>query len=217
MPRPRQRVCLQDGLKLNLNRLIRNGFVQPGAKLGVRGIQWTHSYWGNVSTGLISADMTGKYEGWLRIQLGSLDQWITLVPRARHFGGRQWYFSCPVKDRLVSVLWKPNGANRFCSRQAWGRQVAYQSQFNDATNRAHAGKVRIKMRLIGDLEPDEWDLPPKPKWMRWATYNRQIARYDELLDNGLAVFAAKLGRRRLIHAHVLRLIRDAAGADQPPL
>jgi hypothetical protein len=198
MPRTRQRVCLQDGLKLNLNRLIRNGFVQPGAKTGVRGIRWTHSYWGNVTPGMISADMSGKYEGWLRIQLGSLDQWIILVPQLRHFGGRQWYFSCPVKDRLVSVLWKPNGANRFCSRQAWGRQVAYQSQFNDATNRAHAGKVRIKMRLIGDLEPDEWDLPPKPKWMRWATYNRQIAQYDryeQYLDYGLAELAAKLGKK----------------------
>jgi hypothetical protein len=30
MPRPRQRVCLQDGLKLDLNRLIRLGTVQPG-------------------------------------------------------------------------------------------------------------------------------------------------------------------------------------------
>jgi hypothetical protein len=101
-------------------------------------------------------------------------------------------------NRPASVLWKPNGATRFCSRQAWGRRVAYQSQFNDATNRAHAGKVRIKSRLIADLDPDEWDLPPKPKWMRWATYNRYEERYDryeEFLDNSLAVFAAKLGNK----------------------
>jgi hypothetical protein len=69
--------------------------------------------------------MGGKHEGWLRIQLGNLDQWITLLPHARHFGGRQWYLICPIKDRPVSVLWKPNGAKRFCSRQTWGRQVAY--------------------------------------------------------------------------------------------
>ena len=59
-------------------------------------------------------------------------------------------------------------------------------------------KARIKTRLIGDLEPDEWDLPPKPKWMRWATYNRQIARYDryeQYLDYGLAELAAKLGKK----------------------
>src|SRR5258707_1250982 len=45
--------------------------------------------------------------------------------------------SDPTKDRPASVLWKPPGATRFCSRQTWGRQVAYQTQFNDWTKRAH--------------------------------------------------------------------------------
>jgi hypothetical protein len=95
---------------------------------------------------------------WLRVRLGNLDQWITLVGRPRHFGSQQWYFICPAMNRPASVLWKPAGATRFCSRQTWGRQVAYQSQFNDPTNRAHAGIARIKSRLIADLDPDEWDL-----------------------------------------------------------
>ena len=60
MPRPRERVCLQDGLKLDLNRLARKGFIKHGANIGVRGITWTHSYWGDVATGRISADMSGK-------------------------------------------------------------------------------------------------------------------------------------------------------------
>jgi hypothetical protein len=193
--RSRSRVCLQDGLKLDLNRLARKGFIELGANLGARGIAWTHSYWGEVASGTISADMTGQHEGWLRIHLGKLDQWIILVPRGRHFGGRQWYFVCPVTKRLASVLWKPSGASRFCSRQTWRRQVAYHSQFNDATNRAHAGKARIKSRLIANLDPDEWDLPPKPKWMRWATYNRYEARFDQYedaLDYGCVSLIAKL-------------------------
>jgi hypothetical protein len=32
--------------------------------------------------------------------------------------------------------------------------------------------------LIGDLDPDEWELPPKPKWMRWRTYNRLAKQFD---------------------------------------
>ena len=172
MSRPRQRVCSQDGLKVDLNRLALRGFVQTGANMGVRGIKWTHSYWGETASGMISADMSGTDGGWFRIELGSLDQRIILVSCDRHFGARQWYFVCPVRNRPASVLWKLPGANRFCSRQTWGRQVGYQSQFNDATNRAHSGKARIKSRLIANLDPDEWDLPPKPKWMRWATYNR---------------------------------------------
>lgn len=189
MSRPRERVCLQDGLKLDLNRLARNGYIRRDANIGAHGIRWTHSYWGEIASGLISADMTGEWSGWIRVQLGNLDQRISLTSRQRHFGGRQWYLVCPVTNRLASVVWKPSGATRFCSRQTWGRQVAYQSQFNDATNRAHAGKARIKLLLIAGLDPDEWDLPPKPKWMRWATYDRhaeQFDRYEAILDYGCA-------------------------------
>ena len=80
---------------------------------------------------------------------------------------------------FATVLWRPPGARRFCSRQAWGRQVAYRSQFQGASDRAYLGKERIKARLIGDLDPAEWDLPPKPRWMRWATYNRYVERFDD--------------------------------------
>src|SRR6266576_4446885 len=195
MARSRQRVCLQDGLKLDLNRMAREGFVRLGFNIGVRGIRWTHSYWGEIASGTISADMSGPEEGWLRIQIGGLDQRIVLLPRPRHFGGRQWYFMCPMRNRPVSVLWKPPGASRFCSRQTWDRQVAYQSQFNDTTSRAHAGQAKIKARLIGNNDPDDWDLPPKPKWMRWRTYNRYVERYehyDDALDYGCVELAAKL-------------------------
>jgi hypothetical protein len=63
--------ALQDGLKLDLNRLARNGFIKPGANIGLRGITRTHSYWGDVATGMISADMSGNDQAWFRIQLGS--------------------------------------------------------------------------------------------------------------------------------------------------
>src|SRR5262249_29311982 len=34
---------------------------------------------------------------------------------------RQWFFQCPATYRLATVLWKPPGAGRFCSRQTWDR------------------------------------------------------------------------------------------------
>jgi hypothetical protein len=97
----------------------------------------------------------------------------------------------------ISAVEAP-GAQRFRSRQAWGRQVAYASQFSDPDNRAHLGKARIKARLIADLDPDQWDLPPKPKWMRWSTYNRYVERFDNyeaILDYGCAALLAKLQRK----------------------
>ena len=123
MPRSRQRVCLQDGLKLDLNWLARNGFVQFGANTGFREIRWTHSYWGEIANGLITANMSDPAEAWLRVEIGNLVQRITLVPQPRHFGGHQWFFLCPATHRLATILWKPPGADRFCSRQTWGARL----------------------------------------------------------------------------------------------
>jgi hypothetical protein len=39
MPRPRERVCLQDGLKLDLNRLAHRGFHSSWHKIGSRWYQ----------------------------------------------------------------------------------------------------------------------------------------------------------------------------------
>lgn len=137
MPRPRERVCLQDGLKLDLNRLAQNGFIKRGANIGSRGIRWTHSYWGEIATSTISADMSDIEAGWFRIQLDSLDQRIILVPRARHFGGRQWYFTCPVRNRPLSVLWRPNGARDF----AVGKPGAVKSPINPSSTMRHTGRT----------------------------------------------------------------------------
>jgi hypothetical protein len=74
MPRPRQRVCLQEGLKLELNRLIRRGTVRPSTKTGPHLIQWTNSYTGElVAVGEITANLCGSEEGWFRFQAGNLD------------------------------------------------------------------------------------------------------------------------------------------------
>jgi hypothetical protein len=197
MPKPRQRACLQDGLRLDLNKLARQGLVRPGASVGPHLIRWTYTHTGEeIASGLITANMEGQYEGWLRIQIGSLDQRIILVPRARHFGGHQWYFVCPVMNRWSSILWMPPGATRFCSRQTWRRQVAHASQFADPDNRAHIGQAKIKSRLIADLDPDDWARPPKPKGMRWRTYERCVQKFDAyeaILNYGILELLAKLG------------------------
>jgi len=158
-------------------------------------IAWTR--WGEqVACGEISASMSGT-EGWLEIRAERLKQSISLTTRPRHFGGHQWYFICPRTGRLASVLWLPPGAQRFGCRAAWGRQVAYSSQFQSATDRAHSGKAKINSRLcaIGNFDPEEWDLPPKPKWMRWRTYERAVEkfdRYEAALDWGVFRAVAKL-------------------------
>ena len=132
-----------------------------------------------IVSGTITADMTGNQRGWFHLQPGNLDQWFELQAAPRHLGGRQWYFLCPMKDRIASVLWKPPGANRFCSRQTWGRQVAYGSQFESPHDRALNAAQDIRYRLgWKDYTSIDDCMPPKPKWMRWRTYERIIQRYE---------------------------------------
>jgi hypothetical protein len=96
------------------------------------------------------------------------------------------------------VLFRPLGAPYFASRHAWGRRAVYASQFLDPVGRAWRKKAKIKARLIGDEDPDDWDLPPKPKRMRMRTYERWEAKFDEAedaLDQHLCMVVGRLMRR----------------------
>ena len=48
---------------------------------------------------------------------------------------------------------------------------------------------------MGGFDSDEWDFPPKPKWMRWRTYNRaeeKFDHYESILDEGTLELVARL-------------------------
>jgi hypothetical protein len=198
MPRPRNRVRLEDGLKLDLNRLVRQGFARRGFSIGPKVIRWTYTYTGEeAASGLLTSNIDSPSAGWIRLQLGKLDQTIYLQPRPRHFGGQQWYFVCPATNRRVSVLWKPPGASRFCSRRTWGQQVAYGSQFQTKFDRAVTAAQRIRTNLAGpEWAPLDGSDPPKPKWMRWRTYDRILARadaYEAIADEHTLRLVVRLG------------------------
>jgi hypothetical protein len=185
-------------LKLDINLMARRGLIAPGSATDPHEIRWVNSNGQVIASGWISADMRGDLEGLLDIQIGEVEQTITLASLSRHYGGRQWFFVCPVTNRRASVLWLPRGAQQFASRHAWPGQVAYRSQFMKAMDRAYLGMEKIKKRLIADLDPQEWDLPPKPKWMRWRTYRRLVERFEEYeaaLDAGALARVKRLLKR----------------------
>jgi hypothetical protein len=71
-------------------------------------------------------------------------------------------------------------------------------QFLDPIGRAWRTKANVKSVLLGDADPDEWDLPPKPKGMHWATYERWVTKFDvaeETLDAQLTRAMARLMKR----------------------
>jgi hypothetical protein len=103
MPRHRHRVCLEHGLKLDINWLARQGFIRPGASRGLNHLQWTRS-----------------------------------------------------GDVIANAIINSN---------------------------------------LGDCDPDDWELPPKPKWMRWSSYGRLEDRFDsyeDVLDDNLVGLFARM-------------------------
>jgi hypothetical protein len=188
VPRHRERLTLESGPVLDLAKMIPKGRGRPGTHVR---IHWTYAS-GEVITTEVSL---GADQGSLIISFGGRKQTFHLTSRERHFGGWQWYVICPRTRKPVRVLFRPYGASAFASRHQWGRRAAYVSQFLDPVGRAWRVKAKIKARLIGDQDPDDWDLPPKPKRMRLRTYERWEARYDDAedaLDQHLCIVTARL-------------------------
>ena len=60
--------------------------------------------------------------------------------------------------------------------------------------RAAAPDLPDTLRQCRPQQPDECDLPPKPKWMQWRTYNKHVERFDAyeaILGSGVAELLAK--------------------------
>ncbi|MBQ0822214.1 hypothetical protein KBI52_18650 [Microvirga sp. HBU67558] len=188
MPRDRQRLTLESGPKLDLAKLIPSGAGKPDSH-----IQCVLTY-GSGETITATLKMS-DYSGLLDLSFQGRQQSFSLVPEPRHFGGLQWYAICPRTGRRVRVLYRPLGATLFASRHAWGRRAAYASQFLDPIGRAWRIKAKVQAVLLGSESQDEWDLPPKPKGMRWATYMRLVAKYDaaeNALDSHCVLALARL-------------------------
>ena len=180
MARQRERIRLEDGLKLDLNKLRVQAISQ--SETTQRVIFWDPLYSGDARTiGLLVWRFSSASCGSMRLLLRSLDQSIDLVAAPRHFGGVQWYFVCPTTRRRASVLWMPPGASCFASRQAWGSQFAYASQFETPNYRAHLRAHEIHCRLNGeDHSPIYHLLPPqRPRYMHRNTYDKLL---KQLID-----------------------------------
>ena len=100
---------------------------------------------------------------------------VRLLRTPQPLGGSRWWFECPHSFRKTMKLYLPLGGSRFYSRQAY--QLGYASQREDAMGRAQRQAMKVFRRLEGE---GNWrdGPPPKPKWMRWRTYDRLADRFD---------------------------------------
>ena len=124
-----RRIPLELGLQLDINRLISDGFIQPGKTTQLSNFCWLDDEGEERATARIEAEITNPSNCTMRIHANWINQTVRLVGCPRHFGGLQWYFVCPVQHRTVSVLWSLPGTRYFVGRKSLGKQVAYLSQY----------------------------------------------------------------------------------------
>ena len=177
------RPTVEGGLTLDLYRLIRQKLFRPGQNW--RGsIVWTRGGSGDhVGSIGYEAYMEGDH-GHVRLHYTTTNAYsgekrdsdyrVGLTTTAQPFGGRRWWFVCPRTGALVAKLHLPSGAYTFASRRAY--RLGYRSQRETPSNRAINRAFKLRGRLGGKGGIGEYI--PKPKGMRWRTYDRQIARIE---------------------------------------
>ena len=120
---------------------------------------------------------------------GHMDYTFGLTWTVPRYGGRRWWFCCPISGRRCSVLYLPRGAHRFGSAKAYG--LAYDVTRMEEHDRLWHRMAKIARRL-GDDDPDPQLPPRKPKRMWAATYNRLLDSWIEAADRRDAFCDAKI-------------------------
>jgi hypothetical protein len=116
---------------------------------------------------------------------------------ACHLGGVRPWFICPAGGcgRRVAILY--SGAIFACRRC---HQLAYASTREDAAYRATRRADQLRERL--GWKPGIYNDPgPKPKWMRWRTFQRLTEEHDRLVGRSERAIAVKFGLTRGVAAY----------------
>ena len=158
------RPTVESGLTLDLPKLLRDGHFRPACGWG-GALRWTDTYSGRHIASIGYQGHLGDEDGRVRLthtttlltgEKHAADYWVGLTTTPQPFGGRRWWFVCPRTGERVAKLHLPPGTLTFASRQAY--RLGYRSRLG-----SHEG--------IGEFIL-------KPKGMRWATFDRELAKIE---------------------------------------
>jgi len=124
-----------------------------------------------------------------------VDELVPFTYTATMFGGRRQWLRCLKCGRGCRKIYGGRYFRcRLCHRLRYASQRVRPDQY--ASDRARKLAKRLHDKWGGATE-DEYDFPPKPPRMRWATYNRLEAQYDDLENRWAVGTMARLGIIRL--------------------
>lgn len=171
-------------LCLSVHSVHRRGFLKPGASC-----LWTWTWTSGDKASIGLQALAGALRLDFRVRSGGEDwrdvaQVVDLEHTSCHYGGTRPWFRCPRCGRRVAKLY---GGTAFWCRQCHG--LAYRSQAETYADRCYRRANKMRARLGG--EPGAMSFLPKPKWMRWPTYERLA---EEIRERETAWLMAAVAR-----------------------
>jgi hypothetical protein len=193
------RPTVEDGLVLDLAKLLRDGNIVHGQRL-CGSLHWREVRSGQeVGAVTYEADLAEPAAAWMRLMysIGSegsrrrLDYKVHLTATKPRFGGMRLWFTCPVSGRRCAKLYRPFGGDLFASRTAW--RLGYASQrtapLESALQTANDRVARIQRRLGGVPAGSRYEQrPPRPKGMWRRTYRRLFRDIEEAKGKAESLF-----------------------------
>jgi hypothetical protein len=150
------RSTIEDGLVLDLNKLIRDRLFRPGTWSG--SLVWSQLDSGRVVASIGYEAHRGDERGWARLRYTTTNTWsgekthqdycIDLATTPQPFGGRRWWWVCPWREGLVAKLYKLRAGGIFASRKA--HRLAYHSQRQSPYDRSISQAFKRRQRLGAD-------------------------------------------------------------------
>jgi len=164
---------LDEGLRLDINKLVREGLI-PRRNIHQFGtLTWTSKRTGEKTASLgFETNTTDSDDMWIRLyytvtiqdEKHDVDYKIRLTTTQPHYGGKRFWFLCPSTNRRTSVLYSPPGSRYFKSRHAYN--LKYSSQSKGPYDRANDKAWKLKNRLGGE------NYYRRPKGMHRTTHER---------------------------------------------
>ena len=190
---------VEDCLTLDINRLVKDGLIDPDSRAG--SLSWTRIQTGRqVASVGCRLDSFGPDDATFRLSYTvgrggnkrPIEEAIRLQTTRPYFGGTRWWFTCPNCDRRAAKLHSPPGGDLFLCRTCYG--LTYQSQRESPYYRGVSKAQKIRLKLGGSqymLEP----FPEKPKGMHWRTYLRLFRKARAAEEKSWMVQAVWLDKR----------------------
>ena len=159
--RPGYRLKAEQTLKVDIRLWRKSGYLVDG-----RSFTWQWSRGGEAAGSIGASVSSDSIRLNYAVQGTDASQtiWTTTTP-CRYGGARTW-FECPVCNKRAAVLFMRSG--RFACRQC--QRVSYTSQSGSAHGRGNAQYHQLHALIKAG----------KPKWQRWATFNRLEARFERV-------------------------------------